>query len=148
MLELAEGPAEAAAELKLARRELREALTEDCAALAELWAEATRLDAELTAEPAEPVAELRAEPAEPVTEARADEASPRMEEAPPTPEVMSPRMEETRPPWAAAPAAKTEVAMIEKRILMVWLSWLVVERLEVFVWWERELTVVMEKSRM
>jgi hypothetical protein len=29
MLELAEGPAEAAAELKLARRELREALTDD-----------------------------------------------------------------------------------------------------------------------
>jgi hypothetical protein len=86
------------------------------------------------AEPAEPVAELRAEPAEPVTEARADEAPPRMEEAPPpTPEVMSPRMEETRPPWAAAPAAKTEVAMIEKRILMVCLSWLVVERLKVFV---------------
>jgi hypothetical protein len=29
MLELAEGPAEAAAELKLARRELREAFTDD-----------------------------------------------------------------------------------------------------------------------
>jgi hypothetical protein len=71
------------------------------------------------AEPAAEVAELAAEPAAEVMDASAEVGAPTTEE-------MSPRMEETRPPWAAAPAARKVVATTEKRILMrvvgYWLS--------------------------
>jgi hypothetical protein len=111
MLEEALGPALAATELKLASCEERLPATDERTLLAEAW----RDEAALLAPEA---AELIWEPAAEVAEATADEAPPMMEEAPPTTEETSPRMEETRPPCAAAPAAKTEVAMMEKRILI------------------------------
>jgi hypothetical protein len=116
----------AATELKLARAAEAWFWMDEPAALAELWADAMRLEApdmaELPMEPAEPVTELAAEPAAEVAEAAADPAADVMELRT---EPGAPRMDEASParelrliPWAAAPAARRVVAAMEKRILI------------------------------
>jgi hypothetical protein len=97
-----EEPAEAAAELKLARRDDRSPATDDWTEAAELVADESLLWRELTL-----ASELAAEPAAEVREAKADEPPPTREE----------RRLLTWP--LTAPAARTVVARMVKRMLMV-----------------------------
>jgi hypothetical protein len=127
-------------ELKLASSCEAWLLMEERAALAELWADAMRLEApdareetapeaELAAEPAAEVAELPAEPAaevaEPMADPAADVREAMTEPGAPTTDESCPAMSLITPPWAATPAARRVVAAMEKRMLSE-LGWLVV----------------------
>jgi len=149
--------AELAAELALLARD---AVADSKAERAELAREEASLSMLLRAEPAAPVAEERAEPTlEPtllVMDAPPDVISEPIDEMtdapllgmPPTAEVIWERMEST---WAlATPAARTAVAMVEKRILVIWSSCLcgrVDERSEL-MWSVRESVYVLWNVEM
>jgi len=145
--------AELAAELALLARD---AVADSKAERAELAREEASLSMLLRAEPAAPVAEERAEPTLLVMDAPPDVISEPIEEMtdapllgmPPTAEVIWERMEST---WAlATPAARTAVAMVEKRILVIWSSCLcgrVDERSEL-MWSVRESVYVLWNVEM